>query len=172
MHFAGMVYRALTPYWSSRPLSGNGASLHGGRFNPIGTPTLYTSLTAVTALAEYHQGFPHRPQPTTLCAYSVDCKNIVDISDPKEQARYGVTASDIATDWEFQIIIGNTPVTWVLAEKMIQNNIAGIIAPSFTVNTTPDARNLILWKWGDEVPHQVLVIDHDDRLPKTQSSWE
>ena len=33
MRFRGTVYRAHNPQWSWTPLSGEGASRHGGRFN-------------------------------------------------------------------------------------------------------------------------------------------
>lgn len=171
MRFTGMVYRAHIPAWSFEPLSGAGAAKYGGRFNPVGTPALYSSLTEITALAEYRQGFPHRPQPTTLCAYNVDCEDIIDISDPKQQALFAVKASDISSDWEYQLHNAITPTTWILVTKMIQNNIAGIIAPSFAVNAPENAHNLILWKWGDVLPHQVLLIDDDRRLPENQTSW-
>ncbi len=171
MRFIGMVYRAHKPAWSFSPLSGDGAARHGGRFNPVGTPALYTSLTEITALAEYQQGFPHRSQPTTLCAYNVDCEDIIDISDPKLHALYGVKASDISSNWEYQLHKQRTPTTWSLAITMIQNNVAGIIAPSFAANAPENARNLILWEWSDVLPHQILLIDDDRRLPKNQASW-
>ncbi|WP_369334366.1 RES domain-containing protein, partial [Stenotrophomonas maltophilia] len=33
----GKLYRALNPAYASEPLSGRGAELYGGRFNPKGT---------------------------------------------------------------------------------------------------------------------------------------
>ncbi|MEJ0016938.1 MAG: RES domain-containing protein [Acetobacteraceae bacterium] len=38
------VYRAHHPRWSFEPQSGAGAARSGGRFNPVGTPALYTAL--------------------------------------------------------------------------------------------------------------------------------
>jgi len=50
-----IVYRLQTAAYSKpeQILSGEGARLFGGRWNPIGTPLIYTSLTAELATLEY-----------------------------------------------------------------------------------------------------------------------
>jgi RES domain-containing protein len=53
--YAGLLYRALNPIRASDPLSGEGARLHGGRFNAKGRPALYTSLSVMTAVRESNQ---------------------------------------------------------------------------------------------------------------------
>ena len=50
--FEGRLYRALNPVWAAQPFSGEGARSHGGRFNPLGVPALYCSLSPVTAMRE------------------------------------------------------------------------------------------------------------------------
>jgi len=55
MRYSGPLYRALNPIYAREPLSGRGAELYGGRYNPKGTPALYTSLTVMTALREANQ---------------------------------------------------------------------------------------------------------------------
>lgn len=172
MRFTGMVYRAHNPLWSFSPLSGDGTSKDGGRFNPVGIPALYTSLTTITALSEYHQRFPNRPQPVTLCAYDVNCQDIVDLRDPDELKQRGIGASDLLCPWEYQSNKGITPPSWQIATTLIQANIAGIVVPSFAEKVQNNAHNLILWKWGDALPHRVLLIDDDKRLPKNQVSWD
>jgi RES domain-containing protein len=52
MRFRGTGYRALQPKWSHAPLSGQGAAIHGGRFNPRRVPALYLSLDVGTAITE------------------------------------------------------------------------------------------------------------------------
>ncbi len=37
VRFQGLAYRAHDPRWSFKPLSGEGAAVHGGRFNPKGS---------------------------------------------------------------------------------------------------------------------------------------
>lgn len=52
MRIRDTCYRAIHPKWSSEPLSGMGAAIHGGRYTPKGTPTLHLSLDVNTALSE------------------------------------------------------------------------------------------------------------------------
>ena len=49
---------------------------------------------------------------------------------------------------------------------------AGILVPSFARGTKPDAFNIVLWKWGPDLPHKVAVHDPSGRLPKNQLSWD
>ena len=78
--FQGIVYRAHHPRWAYAPESGEGASRHGGRFNRPGTPALYTALRPETAWLEAQQGFAFKAQPMTMCAYDVDCADILDLT--------------------------------------------------------------------------------------------
>jgi len=48
---------------------------------------------------------------------------------------------------------------------------AGIIVPSFASNAPPQAKNLVLWGWDDKSPHQVMLIDDNNCMPRNQSSW-
>lgn len=164
MHYQGLVFRAHQPAWSFTPLSGEGAARHGGRFNPKGTPALYTSLGATVALAEYHQGFPHRPQPTTLCAYEVSCDDIVDLTDPAEHDRWSINAEGLACAWAWLAAKGQQPATWSLAERLTKAGIAAVIVPSFAPNAPKGGKNLVFWHWSDQPPHQVLLIDDEHRL--------
>jgi len=50
-----MLSRAREPIRAREPLSGIGAQLHGGRFNPKGIPALYTSVSVMTAIRETNQ---------------------------------------------------------------------------------------------------------------------
>ena len=47
------LYRAHTPRWADRPMSGAGAALKGGRFNREGVEALYLSLEELTALRSW-----------------------------------------------------------------------------------------------------------------------
>ena len=75
----GLAYRAHDPRWSFRPLSGDGAAVHGGRFNPKGTPALYLALDPMTAIKEASQGFARKFEPCVLCTYEIDCQDIVEL---------------------------------------------------------------------------------------------
>ncbi|TIV07936.1 MAG: RES domain-containing protein, partial [Mesorhizobium sp.] len=79
MHYRGKLFRAINPIYAREPLSGRGAALFGGRFNPKGTPALYTSLTVITALREANQ--VGNLQPTTLVSYDAEIASVFDSRD-------------------------------------------------------------------------------------------
>ena len=169
--FRGLCYRAHNPAWSFSPISADGARRYGGRFNPKGVPALYTSLSELVALAEYQQGFLHRPQPTTLCTYEIDCIDVVDLTNPEELSIRDISPADLACAWEYDLIQGKTPASRVIAQHLIDEGIAGIIVPSFASNSPEQGKNLVLWTWNDTLPHRVSVIDDFGRLPGNQASW-
>ena len=165
------VFRAHHPGWAFAPISGEGAALHGGRFNPVGRPALYTSITQQGAWTEAQQGFPFKAQPVTICAYEVDCDDIEDLNDPGACKRLGVAMDDLSCAWEDLADRGETPPSWDLAERLVAKGVAGIVVPSFAPGATAAMRNVVFWKWGGKLPHQVRVIDDLGRLPQDCSSW-
>ena len=172
MRFQGWCSRAHDPQWAVSPLSGEGAKVKGGRFNPIGTPALYLGLTAEVAWAEASHGFGHRYEPLTLCAYEVDIDDVVDLRTDEDRRSSGIGLADLACAWEYDLSIGNDPASWRVARQLIHAGAVGILVPSFVRDARPDMHNLVLWKWGADLPHRVTVYDPSGRLPKNQLSWE
>lgn len=168
----GLVYRAHNPRWAHAPESGEGARRHGGRFNPPGTPALYTSLRPETAWLEAQQGFPFKPQPLTLCAYDVDCESIVDLADPAVAGAVGAGEEVLACAWEDLAGRGLVPPSWHLALRLQELGAAGIKVRSFApgADTARDL-NIVFWRWSAEAPHRVQVIDDMGRLPLDDRSW-
>lgn len=171
MRLQTQVYRAHNPGWAFAPISGAGAGLHGGRFNPTGRPALYTSLTQQCAWTEAQQGFPFKAQPVTICAYEVNCDDTEDLSDPDTRRRLGVGIDELSCPWEDHMDRSLVPPSWELAELLIAGGVSGIVVPSFAPGATPIMRNVVFWDWGDDLPHQVRVIDDLGRLPRNRSSW-
>ena len=163
--------RAHHPGWAFAPTSGEGARRHGGRFNPIGIPALYLSLDQKTAWLEAQQGFPFKPQPMTLCAYDVDCDDIIDLRDPDQRNAWSLAVADLSCPWEDMAHRGLTPPTWGFASSAIASRQAGAVFPSQATGARPDDVNVVFWKWGEAKPHRVAVIDDLRRLPRDQSSW-
>ena len=171
MRFAGTAYRAHDPRWSWTPLSGEGARLHGGRFNPQGVPALYLALDFATAVIEANQGFPFRfMAPLTLVSYAVDCDDLADLTATKVLQSLGATAVDLACAWELLSERGKPVPSWLLVEKLQSAGASGVVVPSFSPGAAADAKNLVLWNWSGD-PHQVVVIDPDKKLPRDDSSW-
>jgi RES domain-containing protein len=165
------VYRAHHPRWSFRPESGAGAASTGGRFNPVGVPALYTSLRLQTAWLEAQQGFAFKAQPMMLCAYDVDCEDVLDLTDTETLRSHGIAPAVLTCPWKSLATRGETPPSWVLAANLIASNVAGIIVPSFAVGATADDINTVFWTWSPDLPHQVRVTDDEHRLPKDDRSW-
>lgn len=164
IRYRGIVYRAHDPAWPFSPLSGEDAKIHGGRFNPAGTPVLYASTSAVTAIAEFNQGFPHRPQVMTLCAFEVDCEGIVDLTDPDTLSRWKITQKTVENNWEMAICEGLAPPSWSVMAVLLEKGVSGILVPSLSSNAPEGAQNLVLWNWGAALPYKITLIDAGHRL--------
>jgi RES domain-containing protein len=171
LRFVGTCYRAHDPRWSFRPLSGEGAAVHGGRFNAKGVPALYLALDALTAVKEANQGFAHKIEPCVLCSYAVNCDDIVDLRTGEARAASGVSTEDIAAGWFSFLAEGREPPSWRVVRRLIAEKAAGILVPSYAPRATSADQNLVLWKWSDRPPHQIAVFDPNGRLPKDQLSW-
>ena len=164
MRFRGLVYRAHNPQWSWTPLSGEGARRHGGRFNRRGIPALYTSLSPLTAIREA-QPLGRPMQPLTLCAYEVDVEPVVDALDEDRCRALGVDDSDlVCPTWEAEMLAGVVPASQALADRLIAAGYAGMQVWSFAAGTGTEDLNLVMWKWGSDRPHRVVLIDDESRL--------
>jgi RES domain-containing protein len=172
LRFRGLAYRAHDPRWSFKPLSGDGAAVHGGRFNSKGTPALYMSLDPMTAIKEAAQGFARKFEPYVLCAYEIDCEDVIALRDQGERSAAGVGIDELACPWFAEAVAGREPASWRLAGKLIANGAAGLLAPSFVHGATPARDNLVLWRWSSRPPHKVALFDPSGRLPKNQLSWD
>lgn len=165
MRFVGLAYRGHNPKWSFAPTSGEGAAVHGGRFNPKGIPALYLATSPEGAFLEATQGFAYKFSPLTLCSYEVDCKDIVDLTTQAARANAGVTLDEMAAPWAWDISEGRKPASWQVHARL-HATAAGICVPSFARDARPGMTNLVLWTWGDSLPHKAVVFDPDHRLPE------
>lgn len=172
MKLRAQVFRAHNPRWSFAPTSGDGAARHGGRFNPVGTPALYTSATPEGAWREAQQGFAFKAQPLLICAYDIDCDDVADLGDDAVRALLGVGTVELACAWEDMASRGMTPPSWHLARRLFALGTAAVVVPSFAPGALASDRNVVFWRWSDTLPHQVRVIDDHGRLPKNDRSWK
>jgi RES domain-containing protein len=170
LRFRGTCYRAHDPRWSFKPISGAGAAIHGGRFNPKGVPALYLSLTVAGAIKEANQGFAFKIEPCVLCSYDVDCADVADLRSDAGRARHGAALQDMACAWFLDAAQGAEPASWRIAGRLMSKDYAGILVPGFAPGATPADHNLVLWRWGARRPHRVRVYDPSGRLPRNQLS--
>lgn len=161
----GLLYRALNPVYARDPLSGRGAALYGGRFNPKGMPALYTALDPATALREANQ--VGDLQPTTLVAYRADLGPVFDTRGADALALHGMTAQSLAdSGWRAAMLDGQQVPTQDFARAMIAEGFVGLLVRSFAQGTSEANFSLVLWHWtGDG--NLLEVIDDENRLGRT-----
>lgn len=163
--YAGKLYRALNPNYAREPLSGRGAELYGGRFNPKGVPALYTSLTVMTALREANQ--VGSLQPTTLVSYDAAIEGVFETRDAGLLAAEGMNAPALADPtWRDQMRSDGEARTQAFARRLIAAGYNGLLVRSFASGSTADDLNLVLWHWSDGPPHRLTLIDDEGRLSR------
>ena len=164
MRFQGDGYRGHDPRFAWQPTSGEGARLHGGRFNPAGTPALYLALSVEGVFAEMGHGFARRFDPLTICSYEVDVEDIADLRSDAGRTEVRAGLADLACPWALDRAEGRMPFTWTLVRRLLRQGAAGILVPSFARGARADAANLVLWRWSAKLPHRVVVHDPRGRL--------
>ena len=164
MRIRGLVYRAHNPQWSWTPLSGEGARRHGGRFNRRGIPALYTSFTPLTAIREA-QPLGRPMQPLTLCAYEIDVEPVFDAMDRAQREALGVSDSDLECPaWEAEMLDGKIPSSQTLADRLMAMGYVAMRVRSFAAGSDAGDINLVLWRWGIDLPALVTLVDDEERL--------
>jgi len=163
--YEGKLYRALNPIYAREPLSGRGAELYGGRFNPKGVPALYISLSVMTALREANQ--VGSLQPTTLVSCEAQIERIFDGRDEGLLAGEGMNADSLAdSGWRDQMKTEGEARTQTFARRLIAGGYHGLLVRSFAAGASADDLNLVLWRWGDHPPHRLTLIDDEGRLAR------
>ena len=125
---------------------------------------LCASLQPGTAMREASViGMPM--QPVLLCAYRVDSKPIFDAADTSQCAAFGINETDLCCPtWEREMREGRIPASQIVADRLIAAGFTGTIVPAYYRGAGPGERNLVLWKWGEELPSRVRLVDDEGRL--------
>lgn len=162
--YRGPLYRALNPVYARMPLSGRGAELHGGRFNPKGTPALYSALDPITALREANQ--VGSLQPTILVSYRAEIAPVFDTRETAKLAAYGMTHEELSDPgWRLAMLDGRPVPTQDFALALIAEGYAGLLVRSFAKGAAGVDLNLVLWRWGDK-GCLLEVVDDEGRLER------
>ena len=118
--FDGVVYRSSTPRFAtgSDLLTGNGSRSRGGRWNPIGVATVYSTLAPETAMAEslahsrYYGERIEDSMPRTFVAIRVRLQKVLDLRDAKVRRRLQVSiAKLLQIDWRQEMYASREPIT-------------------------------------------------------------
>lgn len=160
------LWRAFVPQWAFAPLSGEGAARFGGRWNPVGAPTIYAARELSTAWAEYNQGFVQHP----ALIVQLDLKDaaLADLTDPTVLSGLAVDDDIHLCEWRMRLDQGKVPQTHQLRRRLLADNFDGVIYPSFM---SPGGTCVALWRWNEKDAPRLDVVDPDGRLPKTPASW-
>jgi len=160
--YVGPLYRALNPVYARAPLSGQGAAIRGGRFNPRGTPTLYTALDQATVLREVNRvgGL----QPTVLVSCRADVGPIFDTRDTAALKDRDMTGAALADPfWRTAMLEKRAVPTQEFARALITDGFAGLLVRSFARGTSDANLNIVLWRWTGN-GCSLTVVDDEDRL--------
>lgn len=165
MQYYGPLYRALNPIYARQPLSGRGAELYGGRFNPKGTPALYASLTVMTALREANQAGSF--QPSTLVSYDAGIERVFDCRDEAALQAEGMDAAALAdSTWRDQMKASGEARAQAFARRLIAMGFHAMLVRSFAPGADERDLNLVLWTRGDAAPSRLTLIDDENRLSR------
>ena len=160
------LWRAFVPQWAFAPLSGEGAARFGGRWNPVGVPTIYAGRELSTAWAEYNQGFVQHP--ALVVQLRLHGAFLADLTDPVTLAELGVSDDIHRCEWRMELDRGAVPETHRLRQRLIDLGHDGVVYPSFM---SPGGTCVTLWRWNTRGAPRLEIVDPDGRLPKTRASW-
>jgi RES domain-containing protein len=161
-----LLYRAFVPRWAHAPLSGEGAARFGGRWNPVGTRTLYAARELSTAWAEYNQGFVQHP--ALIATMELVGAALADLTDRDTLQELEVANDLHVEEWRDVVARGERPAAYALREHLLGRGYDGAIYPSFM---SPGGTCVALWRWNEPGAPQLRVVDPEGRLPRSQASW-
>lgn len=118
-----LVYRVAKTKWA-RALDGEGARIHGGRWNHIGTPCIYTSESRALAILEYTVNTNIDDVPRAL--------SIITIHIPEDETAsfFIAPVSSLPGDWRDSPGPGSTKD---FGTGLLRKNFAGLCIPSVII---------------------------------------
>lgn len=161
-----ILWRAYVPQWSYLPLSGEGSARFGGRWNPVGVPTIYAARELSTAWAEYNQGFVQHP--ALIAQLELKGARLIDTTEPDALADWGLDESIHQLEWRSELDNGAVPSTHVAHQRFVVAGVDGVIYPSFM---SPGGSCVALWRWNEAGGPLLSIVDPDGRLPISPASW-
>lgn len=135
------LWGAFVPRWARLPLSGDGAARFGGRWNPVGAPTIYAALELSTAWAECNQGFVQHP--ALIAQLLLTGARLADLTKGDTLEALGISPEIHRCKWRALLDKGDEPETHKLRRKLLAEGADGVIYPSFM---SPGGTCAALWR--------------------------
>ena len=161
-----VLWRAFVPRWAHMPLSGEGAARFGGRWNPVGEPTIYAARELSTAWAEYNQGFVQHP--ALIVRLKLTGARLADLTNAETLQTLGVVQDIHHCEWRDMLDKDLVPDTHRLRKRLQADAFHGLVYPSFM---SPGGSCVALWRSNAEGMPRLEIVDPDGHLPKTPASW-
>ncbi|MFZ4858572.1 MAG: RES family NAD+ phosphorylase [Desulfuromonadaceae bacterium] len=118
-----LLYRVTTHVFA-RDLSGRGAQLYGGRWNPKGVAALYTAETPAQALLEFLPHFPDTCPPHALV--------LVTITAPDNLYIEEMSKNDLPSDWDAKppgVLTVRIGRDWLIAGETTALRVPSVMLP-------------------------------------------
>ena len=177
--FEGAVYRGLTLQYQLHPLSGEGARIHGGRFNPKGVAALYTALDIGTVAKEL-QGKSKNVPPHMLVELRISSERVLDLRAVAALDILGLTRGDLGLpfrDYDYsEVDLANyldtrlqLPPSQMVAIGALALGADAVLVPAQHANASEDEVNLVLFEWNVTDATSAKLVDPDERLPNAKT---
>lgn len=135
--WTGILFRFQTLDFPSPAdvLSGQGASMRGGRWNPRRLPAVYGSTTDITALQECHANDRHygivNRSPRILVAIEAKLSRMLDLCDPGIRRALGIILEELdREDWRALQDAGCESLTQTIGRAVAAVGGSGLLARS------------------------------------------
>ena len=165
MRSAGMRHASARDF-----VSGEGAAMRGGRWNPRGINALYASQSLITAVRESYQellrfGFSASAiRPRAFCGAEVAVQSVLDLTDKSIRRVLGFTLAELVDeDWLAIQQEGDESWTQAIGRGAYEAGFEGLRVPS--ARDRPDGINLVFFSTNQRPGSKIDIIGKEDLPP-------
>ncbi len=173
----GLIVRSAGVKYANEQdfISGEGAAINGGRWNPIGLKAIYGSLHPVTAVRESYKefddyGFGGSMQPRVFAGATVRVSQLLDLCNVGIRRRIGFTLTELLDeDWEAIQDTGEESWTQAIARGAAGCGFEGLRAPS--ARDRRNDVNIVVFPDYFRTGSTAILVNRS-QLPPHPDSWK